>query len=508
MSFIYNDKNLILTLIKSGIDFENKYVRKNAQTLPLDPNADPSVKNYLLLTRKLVDQLEQNFYNKDKGQNVPAEISTELDVSSPLNVSSLSSFGNFLQYLEQNKILVNGNRVVYFGENPDPKSYLPVSGELDNMMETGKRESIKQEYFVNIKLLQDYLLSLQKLAQDTKDKVLEIMVGKRVEDVNKIFRMSLPKKYQEPEYVLSQEETLTTFPRTIDYSNYTADGSIQLLYKDIADANSFRSWAFSNKIQLKIPGYDKEFNVTDADFDFCNLIKVVYLKARWLLSRSISKDQERKYNIFVKQIEMVSKGISGPNGEACSLTSYEYDNKSKSTNKSKSPNVTDRSEVEKSDVDYNRAKIINSMKNMFPYKEGEIDFDRITRFVDKYSQIEPSISSFANTVKQQIKKAKSMLGEAATGQFLNEEVDDIQKKLEHPERIAEYLLTLQYIIETVAKIMMVFKSKDFDYMDDHTKDEFIKQVGSDANDASALRYNNALVIKNWQSNLHRVLRNN
>jgi hypothetical protein len=502
MSFIYNDKNLILTLIKSGIDFENKYVRKNAQTLPWDPNADPRVKNYLLLTRKLVDQLEQTFYHKAKDPNVPAEISTELDVSSPLNVSSLSSFGNFLQYLEQNKILVDGYRVAYSGENPDPTSYLPVSGELDNMMETGKRESIKQEYFVNIDLLKKYLISLQKLAKDTNDKILEIMVGKRVEDVNKIFRISLPKKYKEPEYVLSQEETLTTFPRTIDYSNYTADGSIQLLYKDITDANSFRSWAFSNKIQLKMPGYDKEFNVTDADFDFCNLIKAVYLKARWLLSRSISKDQERKYNIFIKQIEMVSQGIMGPNGEACSLTSYEY------YDKLKSPNVKDRREGEKSDVDYNRTKIINSMKNMFPYKEGEIDFDRITRFVDKYSQIEPSISSFADAVKLQIKKAKSMLGEAATGQFLNEEVDDIQKKLEHPERIAEYLLTLQYIIETVAKIMMVFKSKDFDYMDDNTKDEFIKQVGSNANDASALRYNNALVIKNWQSNLYRVLRNN
>lgn len=499
MSFIYDDKNLINDLIKSALDFENKFVKRSQST---DPAANLGYKNYLTLTRKLVDQLEQTQVPQPKDPNAPAKVSTELDSSQPLTDKNLSSFGNFLQFVEQNKITVDNQRIAYFQENPDPDKYKPVSGDSSNFTETENRIAplnLNQEYFVNKDLMIKYLISLQALAKTKEDKILEVMVGQRIEDVNKKFRTNISKKYQEPEFVLSDDALLTTFPEDLDADNYNKDGDKKLYYKDIKDSVALQSWVNTNDIGVIIPSYNKQgaFGVNDKEFDICVVVRTIYKKSLWLSNtKSTTPELSKKYQSFLKKIKEVGPTMQGPNGfcsisDTFSVRPVKQDSE-KISNDPSSKDTTSPSED-------NTMRIVNRLSSLFPFEPDKIDFNKFKTFLMEYEKVDSNASSYVSKVLESITKINGTYGVKGS-QSTNVDAADIQMVLRTPDMITPYLIDLLYVVNVTGQVMSMFASKfgGIGKLPPLVQREYDRQMGRSNNDASSLKGENVSTIRQWQ----------
>ncbi len=500
MSFIYDDKNLINDLIKSALDFENKFVKRSQST---DPAANLGYKNYLTLTRKLVDQLEQTQVPQPKDPNAPAKVSTELDSSQPLTNHNLSSFGNFLQFVEQNKITVDSQRVAYFKENPDPDKYKPVSGNLSDFMEIENRTDLTnstdptKEYFVNKDLMIKYLISLQALAKTKEDKILEVMVGQRIEDVNKKFRTNISKKYQEPEFVLSDDVLLTTFPEDLDADNYNKDGDKKLYYKDIKDSVALQSWVNTNDIGVIIPSYNKQgaFGVNDKEFDICVVVRTIYKKSLWLSNtKSTSPELNKKHQSFLKKIKEVGPTMQGPNG-FCSIsdTSSVRPVKQDSGKISNDPSSKDID----SPSENNTMRMVNILPSLFPFESDKIDFNKFKTFLMEYEKLDSNASSYVSKILESINKINNTYGIRGS-QSTNVDAADIQTVLKDPDMITPYLIDLLYVVNVTGQVMSMFISKFGHSLQPSMKNKYYEQMGRSSNDASSLKGENVSTIRQWQ----------
>src|SRR5271170_1450788 len=120
MSFIYNDPKLIKQLIKSALDFEQKFVKKG-QTAPVSTTPAPVDISAL---QDHIKQLQAQLRPPAKDPNAPATVSSQGANDVSLDVTHLKNLGTLIAFLATNQIMVDGKRVAYApNENVQDPSY-------------------------------------------------------------------------------------------------------------------------------------------------------------------------------------------------------------------------------------------------------------------------------------------------------------------------------------------------------------------------------------------------
>lgn len=366
MSFnIFDDKDLVAQLLKHATDFNYKFT-KGGQAAAAEVNANSALK-------QLLDSLESQLYPSQKDPNAPAEVSTESDNPVSLTSTSLEGLGALVSFLALNKITVNGSRIAYLqSEDPKNESYQLYRLEPNaGLLELADRTTVTNGFFVNKDLLVKYITSVQATASKKPNDVLRVQLGALVNQANKLLGTKLSDTYKEPAKVIPDTQVLDSFPQAIDPKNYTANGNAALTFADIKTPEAFNSWMQGHSIAVNGK------TMADQDFDPCVVIQTIHSKARWLLSRSTSEELKNRNSTYVKQVEQIGPGITGPDGKSCSLTAVSPGAGANGTGADGKGGAG----VGSTESD------INNLISILPLRTGDIDFSRIKDFFQNYKAL-------------------------------------------------------------------------------------------------------------------------
>lgn len=319
MSFLYKEE------VYGNIIDKSHIVREAQNTTPI---------NNTLVAKKLVNNLSRELTNAP----VPLNIVSTNPVG--LNVNDLQNLGKLLQFLSNNQIKLDGNRVAYTeaDNNALPEAeQLKLSPITVNMSrDAATRKWNTADYYANLPSLISYVKYLQRKAQSLKEsgnaegRVLEVMIGKLIDQINSIKPDSglsrKPKSTPDKPNELPADEELDGFGSKIfDIKNPYADqGPIQLRSRDLANKEALNNWMQTTP-EAQVVMYDDKGKKTQLLYsnpksNICLVINILYLRAQRRLQLSKSVEDTRKYTFYVNRIREIGPSFTDPDGKACSIT--------------------------------------------------------------------------------------------------------------------------------------------------------------------------------------------
>lgn len=324
MSFLYDEK--IYT------DIIQKAFEKQAQQSPLSSN---------LTAKKLVGKLSRELSGIPEPLNISSETTTSVD----LKINNLQNLGTLLQFLANNKIKIDGERIIYTGlENEnlpetEKNKLSPVSVNLSRDAVTRKWNAA--DFYTNLPLLVRYVSFLQKKASslknsgDVQGRVLEVMVGKLIDSINRIKPDSglsrIPKSKPDSPKEIPEDTILDSFgTKVFDIKNpYVDQGQIKLLAKNLASREALNGWMQGGGefgpeakiVMYDIAGQPKIVPYTNVNPEpnFCFMVNVLYLRAQRLLRLSKSPEDTKKYNFLLNKVNQIGPTFTDPQGKACPI---------------------------------------------------------------------------------------------------------------------------------------------------------------------------------------------
>lgn len=493
MSFIYDDENLIFDLLKSLAADVDKRV-KNGQ-LATDPNVNMEYKNYLNLSNKLVDGLQQNYFPAPADPN-SAEVSAPADAD--MKIYDMNSFGNFLQFIAKNQVAVNGQRVAYLNteQPPDKKKWLPVDAERSLFVETqneqGDRSAVQGEYFVNRDLLSKYMASLsEKISKEEPEvqRMMKTLLGGLVEKSNALLgtKNTVDHVQQAKSSAYSSSDILGYFPQALDAKRYNEDGPVPLTWGDIQSAETIRGWVNSKNISVTVPGKDGgPLGVNHPEFDFCVVARVLYGKATWLQrTKATNPELTQRYADFAKKMSEVAPQLQGPDGKSCSLTAGQ------------SANQSGQQGGDQAGEGGLSTQTVNNILSNLPFVEQNIDFDRIERFFEAVSPLVAHNPRAASLMTNTRSLMTQVNGITTGGPFnLGININQFANMMKDFESRGKYVYgvmqLLNRILDNTRLVVDIFYgmySTKLDRFNQQATSLVQGQIGRNSNDSSVYRNN-------------------
>lgn len=294
MSFLYENDNFI-NLVTSAFE-------KEAQQAQLANTNE--------VAKKLVSRLS--------GELSP--VSSDKPEGAGLKLENLQSLGKLLQFLDVNQIKFNGTRIVYnqaelqqlAQEVKDKLS--PVS--INMSRDAFTRQWNQSDFYTNLDALVGYVGHLQQKSAEEKNPVLQVMVGKLVDQVNQVKPDSglarKPKSTPGQPNELPDDTVIDGFgSKVFDIKNPYADrGNLMLTAKDLKSKESLNSWLQQNP-EAQVAMYDTKnqrtlYKYTDPAIDlnkaWNNIINTIYARAQRLAQLAKSSEETKKFNYYVKKL--------------------------------------------------------------------------------------------------------------------------------------------------------------------------------------------------------------
>ena len=343
--------------------------------------------------KKLVNTLSRQLVAQPEPLNLASPNEVEL------KVDNLQSLGTLLKFLSINQVTLDGGRIAYTGAEEaklpeDEKNKLsPVS--INESRDAITRKWNAADYHVNLKSLISYVSYMQQKAAamvkggDVQGKVLEVMVGKLIDQVNAIKPDSglnrKPKSTPEKPNEIDDEEQIDDFgSKVFDPKNPTADrGSLILKAKHIKSRAALNSW-LQDSPEAQIVMYDDKNQKqppktwTTAGVNHCNVIQVLYARAKYWSEIAKTPKQEKNFAFYVSKIQEIGPTFSGPDGKACTVVPA-------STSAQPAKPGGEPGKLTPQTIGY----IIGSL----PLRSDNVNLDRIRAFLKYYAELDPDVAN-------------------------------------------------------------------------------------------------------------------
>lgn len=423
MSFIYDNNKLIAELIKSAVDHEVKF-NKHGQ-IAADPSVNAEFRNYLTISQKLAEQLQNTYFPKAADSAV---ISTGTGKDAGLAVQDLASLGNFLDFIIDNQIMVDGKRVAYGAgeQNPDPDQYLPVTAEqIKFMVETqtpqGNRAQLQADYYVNKSLLVSYINSMLRdisKKDDRAQQFIKAMLGARLEDINRVFKTKLTTEYKEPEKILPDDTVVDNLPKDLNPEQPYGTGNVPLTIKDLKDSMSLNSWLKTNTITLKAKN-NSFLTINHEDFDHCTLLKILVSRAKYNSGRATDQNAKKYAAAYDQHVRTIATEIQ------CDLGGQQQ------------PGQKPGQPGQGGGLAAASPQILMQLSSLRPFNSQFVSFQEISKFFDLYEQYanDATVSQMVNKLKfsmQQFRDETQMGSD--TIQLYNMTTNQFQGMLKNPNK--------------------------------------------------------------------------
>lgn len=488
MSFIYDDPKLISQLVKHALDFETKFTKEGQAA-----NQD------LITLRALLDGLA-NELPGTKEPGAPSEISHEKGPADPdpsdpkLTSINLEGLGALTDFLMQNKITVDGQRVAYdISQDPGSDDYQLYQLEPNaGLLEVADRSQVTKGFFVNKDLLNKYIVSLQAQLHSKPNPVMDVQLRKIVQQANTQLDSGLSEKYKAPETTLPATEVLTTFPDSLDPKFPTKDGNIQLTFGDISSAAGIKAWVNNNRISIAVPGREGgPLGINHPEYDFCVVAMTLYTKAQWLLrNKAGTPELEKKYGAFVKKMTEVAPTLQGPNGQACNLTAAHATTQTPANQGGSGAGATGTAAQLRQSASRAAAAL--------PFAASDIDFDRIKRFFQLVAPLMSNVPAVANNIQDVEQQMNAVTGNTLNqvtifplGLRANQFADLFANRGTPANEYFPMLIALNRILNGTRAVVDSFVSRygNATYLTDDEMEYVLGQVGRSPSDNSLYRRN-------------------
>ncbi len=380
MSFLYEIFDEAMS--EAALD---KILKKTAQTpSPLSPSD---------VAKKLVNRLSREMSAAPEPLNIASETASSID----LNVNDLQSLGKLLQFMSNNKIRLDGSRIVYseaeMGSLPEEErnQLSPVTVNLSRDVTSRKWNTA--DYHTRLPLLIKYVSYLKDKAQslkkigDAQGKILEVMVGKLIDSINTIKPDSglsrHPKSQPDKPNEMPPDTVVDTFgTKVFDINNpYSDKGAIALTSKDLSTKESLNAWLRQSP-EATIMYNQTASKFTDPETNHCNVINVLYKRAYNLVRTAASPEESKKYNFYLNKITQLGTSFTDPSGKACTVGGA-----TKLYNKH---NLVGGSPGEGEGKTGVSPQTLEQIIQTLPFDIQDIDFTRIKNFFTLYSKIASS----------------------------------------------------------------------------------------------------------------------
>jgi hypothetical protein len=249
-----------------------------------------------------------------------SRVSSEKPTGAGLKLENLQNLGKLLQFLDENQIKFNGERVVYSQSelqnlSEDVRDKLsPVSINVSRDALT--RQWNQADFYTNLNALTGYVAHLQQKSNEEKNPVLQVMVGKLIDQVNQVKPDSglvrKPKSTPGKPNELPDETVIDGFgAKVFDIKNPSGDrGNLALTAKDLKSKESLNAWLQQNP-EAQVAMYDDKnqrtlYRYTDPSIDlnkaWANIVNSILARAQRLAQLAKSPDETKKFGYYVKKL--------------------------------------------------------------------------------------------------------------------------------------------------------------------------------------------------------------
>lgn len=503
MSFILENNDLINILLKQ------------AQA------ADASI-----VAKKLLNKLEKQYSNTPNTANISSEIPTSL------NVSDLQSIGKLLQFLDNNKVKLNGIRLAYSDKEyetlPEEEQAKLATISVNMSRDAATRKWNEADYWANLGALVPYVKYLQEKAVameksgDAQGQVLRVMVGKLIDSINTIkpdSGLTRQKQKSTPENpnVLSDDTVLDDFNvKTFDAkSPYDGHGSnqVKLYAKDLKNREALNAWLMGGEGgEAKIVSYDSSgpqtVEFTNEKANPCIMINVLYLRAKRWLQLSKSTEDTKKYNYYLSKISELAPVFTDSDGKACTVGG----SSSQSLITALIPGEKEGPASPAGSAPQLSPAVAQQIISTLPFSIREIDFQRIRSFFDSLSQLmeaaapDTAIGKLAPTINAKTAATNSLMTQFSNtytsgdtiiplGQTPMQFVSMLKDKITPGKQFFPALRLLTTILDNTRQIIEYFYSIYGYALNNSQKAFVLGQIGRTPEDNSIYSRNyNALEI--------------
>jgi hypothetical protein len=395
-SFLHDEKTYIPILISS--------LQKHA--------ADP-ILNPVSVAKKLVNSLSRQLTAQPEPPNIASAGDSEL------KVDNLQSLGTLLKWLSTSKVTIDGGRVAYTGEETktlpegEQNKLSPVT--INESRDAATRKWNAVDYHANLPVLISYVEYLQKKAAsmtkggDVQGKVLEVMVGKLIDQIKVIKPDSKlsrkPKSSPENPNEIPDEDQIDDFgSKILDVKNPVKDrGSLILKAKHIKSRAALNTW-LQDAPEAQVVMYDekgqaqKPLPYTDPKVDHCLVINTLYARAKYWQQLAKDDKQEKAFAFYVKKMQEIGPSFADPNGKACTVTGT----------LTAPGQPGDKKPGQQPGQPKFDPLVAQKVVAALPLRVETFDFDRIDQFFEEYAKLNPNVTQWASPASQYMMDASNL----------------------------------------------------------------------------------------------------
>lgn len=438
--------------------FKNWYIQKKHETnynkTLNQPTISPQALEAYKLAKKLIlgirstfitDPNDPEFVKKsaplDFGSEKPPEIKPE----------NLITLGDFLTWAAANKVMWDGARIAWDYTPPDDQGQ-GESGEKPNIenpwvfqsYQKGRdrdqftRQAVTKTYYANKDGLLKFLTYLRDTPAAKENKVFEVMISKVIGQANQYLQPNEkigPRPEEKPAAQFNDGDVVDGFPSNIMDIKKPYDGieqnapmftnaSNKLTYGDVKDLASLQNW-ISGMRDASAPNVDPN----SAEGNPCQIVHILYLRARYLSSQVRYDKLRPKYSEFAKlyltNITNLGKQFSY-NGQACAVTAP-------GVGPGQQPGQPEQPGQGGGELSAATPAILQQLSTLRPFNAQYISFPEIKKFVDMYATYarNPLVTQQAANINQYIETLKTYLG-TDTIQLNNITTDRLKAMLKNP----------------------------------------------------------------------------
>jgi hypothetical protein len=462
MSFLYEIFDEAMS--QAALDKILKKTAQVAQT-PLSPND---------VAKKLVNRLSREMSAAPEPLNIASETATPID----LNINDLQSLGKLLQFMSNNKIKLDGSRIVYSEADvnslpeEERNQLAPITVNLSR--DAASRKWNTADYYSKLPLLIKYVSYLQEKAQslkksgDAQGKILEVMVGKLIDSINNVKPDSglsrVPKSQPDKPNELPDNTVIDTFgSKVFNIADPYADkGDMPLSSKDLSSKESLNAWLKQAPEATIL--YGQTLNkFTDPAANHCNIINVLYKRA-YNLKNTASPADSKKYNFYLNKIIQLGQLFTDPSGSACTIGGTGSSGVHNRHNFYGPSGQGDDGSGGKTGVS---SQILEQIIQTLPFDTQDIDFIRIKNFFSLYTKVTSSnyvqsaITSMGEALKAMATASESTLTGNQEKFRITRNVQEMATWLKQPagNHALPFLYALQQVLTETEKVLGMFYSE-------------------------------------------------
>lgn len=358
MSFIYENDQLILSLLEAG----EKSIQKQAQnTTAREPtekeNIVASIPDYELAL-KLLYNLQRDLGDPDApAAGVPIGVEGNPTANITANTANFRTLGDFLKWATDNKLTWKGKRFAWnqaevdakrdSPDDPTQKAWVFTSLPFDRNNRNVNRQPQATTAYADKDALVEYLAALRDSPDAQKNKVLQFMLATLIGEANGYLRIAgekpistratdKPQDSLNPRLVIDVAPSvlsLETVNEGIDnhpFQNVNPDSENALTVTDLRDEGAFKAWLRNRKVKVTIPAVGKQpaktliAGATDSNGDPCLAVHVLYKRALQLRNVATGDDQEvpnysKAVSLYLQAVTNFGKTLVGKDGKSCAV---------------------------------------------------------------------------------------------------------------------------------------------------------------------------------------------